>query len=269
MRDQFVGDIGDFAKYGLLRTLICDGSAARRLGVVWYANEDARDSSHGEGVSYLEDNASSYRACDHDLYDSLRSVVRSGRRRIFTVEESGLLGVDIPFWSELTLGRSPQRTGWLAGALKRVEGCDLVFLDPDNGLRLESASGARSVSPEHAYKDELLTFVNSAVVAVVYHTPSRHRKGFTHDKQVEEICEDLAGTGPDHRTVFAARWRRHGARLFLIVCKPGRADAVRQVLLAMRHSPWGQHLTGHPTPHFTFSIPGNSVPLVAWGGRSS
>ena len=28
MRDQFVGDIGDFAKYGLLRTLICDGSAA-------------------------------------------------------------------------------------------------------------------------------------------------------------------------------------------------------------------------------------------------
>ena len=155
MRDQFVGDIGDFAKYGLLRTLICDGSAARRLGVVWYANEDARDSSHGEGVSYLEDNASSYRACDHDLYDSLRSVVRSGRRRIFTVEESGLLGVDTPFWSELTPGRSPQRTGWLAGALKRVEGCDLVFLDPDNGLRLESASGARSVSPEHVYKDEL------------------------------------------------------------------------------------------------------------------
>ena len=128
MRDQFVGDIGDFAKYGLLRTLICDGSAARRLGVVWYANEDARDSSHGEGVSYLEDNASSYRACDHDLYDSLRSVVRSGRRRIFTVEESGLLGVDTPFWSELTPGRIPQRAGWLAGALKRVEGCDLVFL---------------------------------------------------------------------------------------------------------------------------------------------
>ena len=52
----------------------------------------------------------------------------TGRRRIFTVEESGLLGVDTPFWSALTPGKIPQRAGWLAGALKRVEGCDLVLL---------------------------------------------------------------------------------------------------------------------------------------------
>ena len=268
MRDQFVGDIGDFAKYGLLRALVRNG-AARRLGVVWYANVDDPASTHGGQTSYLGASGEAYRQCDPALYSSLLSIVNSEQRRISAVEESGLLGADIRYWSELTPDRYSQRLDWSVGALNRVKNCDLVFLDPDNGLRLESASASGSVSPEHAYKDELLTFVNSAGVAVVYHTPSRHRKGFTHDKQVEEICEDLAGTGPDHRTVFAARWRRHGARLFLIVCKPGRADAVRQVLLAMRHSPWGQHLSGHPTPHFTFSIPGNSAPLVAWGGRSS
>ena len=41
MRNQFVGDIGDFAKYGLLRTLACNGRSARRLGVVSYKHRDS------------------------------------------------------------------------------------------------------------------------------------------------------------------------------------------------------------------------------------
>ena len=51
-----------------------------------------------------------------------------------------------------------------------MQGCDLVFVDPDNGVRLESC-GTRSVSPEHIYKDELLAFADSAGVAVAYLTP--------------------------------------------------------------------------------------------------
>ena len=133
MRDQFVGDIGDFAKYGLLRALVRDGGAAR-LGVVWYANRDDPGSSHGGEITYLNKGVGFYYQCDPELYSSLDAIVHSGRRRISAVEESGLLGKDTPFWSELTPGSRPQRAIWLAGALQRVEGCDLVFLDPDNGI---------------------------------------------------------------------------------------------------------------------------------------
>ena len=252
MRDQFVGDIGDFAKYGLLRALVRDGLAARRVGVVWYANEDDPSSSHGGEIFYLDVGAGVYYQCDPALYSVLWSMVRSGQRSMAAVEKSGLLGEDTPFWAEPTPGRTPQRTDWLAGAVKRMKGCDLVFLDPDNGVSLQRTSGT-AVTPEHTYADEVFSFVDQAGLAVVYHTPSRHRKGVSYEDQVEELREVLAGSGSQRNVVFAARWRRYGARFFLIVCKPSRADAVRQVLLSIQHSPWGQQLSGFRTPHFTFS----------------
>ena len=53
MKNSYVGDIGDFGKYGLLRHLCgvtgkgTDGDPLR-LGVVWYLNE-------GQGTDYLTD----------------------------------------------------------------------------------------------------------------------------------------------------------------------------------------------------------------------
>ena len=229
MRDQFVGDIGDFAKYGLLRALVRNG-AARRLGVVWYANVDDPASTHGGQTSYLGASGEAYRQCDPALYSSLLSIVNSEQRRISAVEESGLLGADIRYWSELTPDRYSQRLDWSVGALNRVKNCDLVFLDPDNGIHLDVVHDHGSVSSEHAYQDEVLAFSAAAGVAVVYHTPSRHRKGVTHEDQIEEISQGLAYVGGHSRVVYAARWRRHGARTFLIICNPNRAEAVRQAL---------------------------------------
>ena len=36
MRDRYVGDIGDYAKYGLLRAI----GKGNRLGVAWYRSLD-------------------------------------------------------------------------------------------------------------------------------------------------------------------------------------------------------------------------------------
>ena len=53
MRDRYVGDIGDFAKYGLLRAI----GKGKRLGVAWYLcieNEgprvDSNEVSTGDGL---------------------------------------------------------------------------------------------------------------------------------------------------------------------------------------------------------------------------
>ena len=59
MRDRYVGDIGDFAKYGLLRAI----GKGKRLGVAWYlcvGNEaprvDSEEVSTGDGrhTAYLK-----------------------------------------------------------------------------------------------------------------------------------------------------------------------------------------------------------------------
>ena len=260
MRDQFVGDIGDFAKYGLLRALVRNGAAAR-LGVVWYANDDDPGSTHGSQTLYLEEDAGVYRHCDPPLHSTLRSLIAAGSRRIIAVEASGVLGVDTPYWSELTPDSYPLRLAWTVGALNRVQGCDLVLLDPDNGIRLEDVPDRGPVSAAHAYKNEVLAFSGQAGVAVIYHTPSRHAKGVTHEDQIEQIRQSLTTVAGQGRVVYAARWRRNGARTFLIVCNPNRSEAVCRALQALQHSPWGQPLPNQPTAHFTFSGPGLDLPM--------
>jgi len=41
MKNQYVGDICDFAKYGLLRWLSSAGPSRLRVGVIWYLTENA------------------------------------------------------------------------------------------------------------------------------------------------------------------------------------------------------------------------------------
>ena len=141
-------------------------------------------------TSYLEEDAGVYRHCDPPLHSTLRSLIASGSRRIIAVEASGVLGVDTPYWSELTLDSYPQRLNWTVGTLNRVKGCDLVLLDPNNGIRLSDVPDRGAVSAEHAYKNEILEFSGQSGVAVIYHTPSRHAKGVTHEDQIEQISQE-------------------------------------------------------------------------------
>ena len=151
MGNRFVGDIGDFAKYGLLRALTkgADGPA-RRLGAVWYANSDDPETTSGRKTAYLENNAS-YLSCDPELYASLREMVVSGRRTLSEIKDSGILGPATRFWTKPTPLKAATRSEWLDGALEEMDGCGLVFMDPDNGLVMGSPASA-TVSLEHAYE---------------------------------------------------------------------------------------------------------------------
>lgn len=49
MKDQYVGDIGDYAKFSLLRAL----AEGRRGGIAWYQTPDDA-TSHGSHRAYLD-----------------------------------------------------------------------------------------------------------------------------------------------------------------------------------------------------------------------
>ena len=101
MQNQYVGDIGDFGKYGLLRHLTgMRGDAAPedalRLGVVWYLFPDeAPIRMTGSLTGYLcdkRDNHEKFRNCDTDLYDALHKIVMEEKiRNVAKVQESGIL----------------------------------------------------------------------------------------------------------------------------------------------------------------------------------
>ena len=212
MQDKYVGDIGDFVKYSLLRALSYDC----RLGVSWYLFPD-EGNKDGRHIDYLE-KPKEWRSFDEQTFDFLKDVFEGRReRRVSEIERSGLLPDATVFWScRLDFQgctRSSQeewRNKWFANSLERLKDCDLVFADPDNGLRRSETfrpgqrKHAKSISE---YETRALAHGGRPVV--IYHHNSRFRDG--HDAEVEHWQERL-GEG-----TCAVRWRPISPRTFFML----------------------------------------------------
>ena len=130
MQDKYVGDIGDFAKYSLLRALSYDYT----LGVSWYLVPD-EGNNDGRHIDYLRC-PEKWRSSDEQTFDVLKEVVESDKRRVSEIEKRNLLFDTTVFFScRLDFQgctRSSQadwRKQWFANSLKRLKGCGLVFAD--------------------------------------------------------------------------------------------------------------------------------------------
>ena len=85
MKNQYVGDIGDYGKYGLLRFLANRGV---KIGVNWYLteNDNSRD---GRFTEYL--NKPSFRKYDPELFDTLASIAAKPEKSVKMIEKAGLI----------------------------------------------------------------------------------------------------------------------------------------------------------------------------------
>lgn len=142
MQDNYVGDIGDLAKLGLLRAL---STSDRQLGVAWYLypHEEGPDGQHIEYVDQPE----IWRPVDRELFDGLRGIITrwrnyQGERRVMDGAYLSLLPCTV-FADEALCyhprtnndpNREDWRHGWFERVIERLENCDIVFADPDNGL---------------------------------------------------------------------------------------------------------------------------------------
>lgn len=133
MQDRYAGDIGDYAKLALLRTL----SAGRTLGVAWYRYPGEDHNKDGRHTAYLEQ-PERWRHLDRELYDALASIVLK-ERSISALEQC--LGTQIAFAPEVIAtsdlppgARGDARRRWFGRTLDTLRPCDIVFADPDNGL---------------------------------------------------------------------------------------------------------------------------------------
>lgn len=55
VQDRYAGDLGDYLKFGLLRSLAStDSPASLRLGVVWYWTLDEAHNADGKHIGYLQ-----------------------------------------------------------------------------------------------------------------------------------------------------------------------------------------------------------------------
>ena len=175
MQDRFVGDIGDFGKYGLLRYL-CGVTGPKvdnplRIGVVWYFNEDGP--SGGDYVGYLFRQFAPAKY-DPQLYKTLKRLFCEEKRKVAEVQLANIIPAyeNNAYFSDKVL-TGKQRNKWFTHALKAIEDVEIVFLDPDTGIRPNYPK-----NPEYQYvrQNEIEDFINKNKSLIIYQHASRNSK---------------------------------------------------------------------------------------------
>ena len=264
MQNRYVGDIGDFGKYGLLRFLCGrrevpgespSSDSYLRLGVVWYLYPDESGNADGKHTAYLSPEHRSheaFRACDPDLYDELRRLIEPENRNIAAVQRSGILPEDTVYYepSLSYLPRTPrpvrqaERTSWLEGALDAMSGADMVFVDPDNGLS-DPATGVsksidplRKTGPKYVYMDDLRRLAERDRSLVIYHHLGRNGAAV---EQIRKVADSLQAGLDLPRLPWSLCYRRGTVRAYFIVAQERHEAILERRLKSLLDSPWNSH----------------------------
>jgi hypothetical protein len=235
MQDRYAGDIGDYVKLALLRAL-GDGE---RLGVAWYLHPDEDHNDDGRHRTYL-DAPARWRHLDHDLFDAL-GPLRQGERSVAALEQAEVLPGARFCGEQLTSRDLPAaqrcvwRAGWFARVIAGLDGCTLVFADPDNGMVSDDPRRRRSKPFGKQIPLAEARHLAADRTAVIYHHNTRFPGG--HDLEVAHWC---AALGPGTIALRATAW---SCRTFFVV-NPTSAIRQRAEAFAARWATHRVHLHG-------------------------
>ena len=232
MQNRYAGDVGDYAKLALLRSL----SPGLSLGVAWYLYPDENHNDDGRHVSYLNQ-PEIWRALDPELFDQLSKITRD-QRAVKSLEATDILprakfaGMPITSGGLHASDRSDARSRWFEEILEAVDGCELVFADPDNGLIDDSAHRRRAPKFGKQIPISEARALAQGRQAVIYHHNTRYPGG--HELEIGTwqtrlgpntvavranaySCRTFFILNPCDRTIqraidFANRWSGHKVR---------------------------------------------------------
>jgi hypothetical protein len=223
MQNRYVGDVGDFAKYALLRRLA--GSLEERpirLGIVWCLYPDESHNSDGSHVSYLR--RPEFAELDVELIRVLQSIVES-RRSISAVVGAGILPSETIFYDALARlprgapamprDRMLHRSKWLDDCFSLTEGSELVFFDPDNGIEVASVPKHHPNAGKYIYWDELAPFWKRGHALLIYHHLNRTRPAADQVAQMTVRLQSEFGGALVKPLVF----RRGSCRVFWLILR--------------------------------------------------
>ena len=171
MQNNYIGDIGDYGKYGLLRNVCAEDLS---LAVNWYQVVPAKAGKQEDGkyINYLSD-PHRYRDYDPDLFDALHKIVVQEQNRTIPRIEKGDL-FPARFFSEPL---KKDRAAWHTRALEKTKDAKVVFLDPDNGLESARMHQTNEATEKHVKWDELKDYYDRGQTVILYqHRPQMTAK---------------------------------------------------------------------------------------------
>jgi len=207
MQDRYVGDIGDFVKMGLLRSIM----NGRRLGLAWYRFPNESHNKDGRHIDYLAQ-PNRYAELDPELFSHLGKVVLNSR----TIDSLlPLLPNAISYAESLDISAVPVRQrrdwrrAWFLKGLSALHNCDIIFADPDNGLvDNDDRRKGRWAFGKQIPLDEVHALATGRC-AVIYHHNSRRAGG--HDAEVDHWLDQIA------MPTIAVRATAYSPRTFFVI----------------------------------------------------
>jgi len=174
MKNQYVGDIGDYGKYGLLRFL---AEREIRIGVNWYLTEND-NSTDGKFTDYLSKEA--FRIYDPILFDTLKSIAFLEDKTVQMVESTEVIPnasyyhALLDFKRKEPLAREWGRRNWFLNSFLFLDDADLIFADPDNGISFQKNSRQKD-NEKFVLPEEIVEYYGKGKDIVYYCHKGRRR----------------------------------------------------------------------------------------------
>lgn len=236
MQNRYTGDIGDFGKLGLLRQISRTGLS---IGVNWYLTPDETHNGDGRHIDYLKNNT--FRTCDEQLGSVLGQIVAAGKRRVSELERPNILKA--AFYSQMLdftgmnkTDRQLFRWEWHTSAMDKLRTCDIIFVDPDNGLIVPSAEGTPK-SNKFVLPFELYEYYCTGASVIYYQHKARRPDAFYVEQNNQLI---KTGEFPDAKSL-GLKFRTTSQRYYFFLLQPSHAETVMHCVEQMKRSPWNNH----------------------------
>ena len=246
MQDRYVGDVGDFGKYALLRA-VCGYPSEReplRLGIIWCLVGDESHNNDGRHTSYLN-SGSRFEHLDPTLFARLKEMVSQERRNVHEVAAAGLFPNSAMFFDEYASNaslpanqRESHRAAWLRSCLVATRHCEMVFLDPDNGMETPSVGKRSPKAGKYIYWEELDPFVRREQSMIIYHHLNRTERSET---QVDKLGARFRERLPRHYSLLGLTFRRGSRRTFWLCLTPRLAETAMGRVTRFLNAGWNAH----------------------------
>ena len=243
MKNQYFGDVGDYGKYGLLRFIAKHGVT---IAVNWYLTPDDQ-TNDGSIRGYLANDKN--RIFDPELFDVLQEMNDNKEKDVGRFAERKMIPGAVyfdpivqPSSSDATLSVTEKRSArerWHQQALAGCLGKELVFMDPDNGLRAGSPT-ARKDAPKFVYASEIYSYYNRGQDVVYYcHKGRRTEAQWEKAKCImRELCTDAAMLG--------VTYHRGTQRSYIFILHPEKKEFYNNLLKDFLETAWKGCFTEEP-----------------------
>jgi len=248
MQNRYFGDIGDFGKYGMLRSV---NKTGLRLGVNWYLFPDESHNDDGKHKGYLKNDKHNVSICDNELYLYLKNItdnVFNEQLSVKLIENNNLLSgvkfynniLDIEFLQDWKK-RQEDRQNWFLRSLSELADCDVVFCDPDNGFEVASVGHTAKKAGKYIFFDEAKALYDSGKSLIIYHHGPLWFKNGQVEEYVQAMLSSIENKVSKEATIVCLQWQTTAKRFCFWIIKKDHKEQLIKSINEITLSEWGNH----------------------------